>query len=39
LARRLQRMARRASADSANPSALSTILARDQALASLPKPP
>jgi Transposase DDE domain len=39
LARKQERMARRASAAVAKPSALSTILADSQALVSLPKPP
>lgn len=39
LARKQERMARRASEASATSSALSTILADDQPLASLPKPP
>src|SRR5947199_153261 len=39
LARKLERMARRASAVAATSSALSTILADSQPLASLPKPP
>jgi hypothetical protein len=39
LARKLERMARRASAAATNPSALSTILTHSQPLASLPKPP